>query len=421
MPPALRAFRYRSFRIFFAGQGLSILGTWMQTIATSWLVYRLTGSAFMLGLATAALQFPMLFVAPVAGVWADRLDRRRMLIVVQLLASVQALALAALTWTGAVQVWHVLVFALFLGTINAFETPTRQAFLLDMVESKTDLPNAIALQSMLFNSARFVGPTIAGVVLAFAGEALCFFLNGISYLAVVVAYLLVRVPARAPAAERKPLLQEIAAGFHYAFGELAMRRLIWLLAALSLFTAPWQSLMPIYAGETFAGNSKTLGLLIGAVGLGALAATGFLAVRPSIRGLGRIIKSSSLIAALALTGFASSHYFWLSLALLAVFGFGLISAVASTNTILQTIADDDKRGRIISIYVMTFLGLAPISNFVAGAVAEAIGAHWTVFACGVGLTVATGLFALNYESWRRSIRPIYVKQGIIPPPPTETQ
>jgi MFS family permease len=421
MHPALRAFRYRSFRIFFAGQGLSILGTWMQTIATSWLVYRLTGSAFMLGLATAALQFPMLFVAPVAGVWADRLDRRRMLIVVQALASVQALALAALTWTGAVQVWHILAFALCLGTINAFETPTRQAFLLDMVENKRDLPNAIALQSMLFNSARFVGPTIAGVVLAFAGEALCFFLNGISYLAVVVAYLLVRVPARAQTAERKPLLQEIAAGFRYAFGELAMRRLIWLLAALSLFTAPWQSLMPIYAGETFAGNSKTLGLLIGAVGLGALAATGFLAVRPSVRGLGRIITSSGLVAALALTGFALSHYFWLSLVLLAVFGFGLISAVASTNTILQTIADDDKRGRIISIYVMTFLGLAPISNFVAGAVAEAIGAHWTIFACGVGLTLATGLFALNYESWRRSIRPIYVKQGIIPPPPTETQ
>jgi MFS family permease len=420
MHPALRAFRYRSFRLFYAGQGLSILGTWMQTIATSWLVYRLTGSAFMLGLATAALQFPMLFVAPVAGVWADRFDRRRMLIVVQLLAAVQGIALAALTWTGVVQVWHVIAFSLLLGTINAFETPTRQAFLLDMVENKSDLPNAIALQSMLFNSARFVGPTIAGVVLAFAGEALCFFLNGLSYLAVVVAYWLVRVAARPLAAEPKPLVQELMAGFRYAFGELAMRRLIWLLAALSLFTAPWQSLMPIYAGETFAGDSKTLGLLIGAVGLGALVATGFLAIRPSVRGLGRIIRVSGLVAALALTGFALSHTFWLSLVLLAVFGAGLIATVASTNTILQTIADDDKRGRIISIYVMTFLGLAPISNFVAGAIAQAVGAHWAIFGCGVGLTFATGLFALNYESWRRSIRPIYIKQGIIPPPPTET-
>ncbi len=420
MHPALRAFRYRSFRIFYAGQGLSILGTWMQTIATSWLVYRLTGSAFMLGLATAALQFPMLFVAPVAGVWADRLDRRRMLIVVQTLAAVQALALAALTWSGAVQVWHVLAFALVLGTINAFETPTRQAFLLEMVASKADLPNAIALQSMLFNGSRFVGPTIAGIVLAFAGEALCFFLNGISYLAVVAAYLALRVGRRPGAGARKPLVDEITAGFRYAFGELAMRRLILLLAALSVFTAPWQSLMPIYAGETFGGDSRTLGLLIGAVGFGALAATGVLAVRASVRGLGRIIAGAGLVAALALTGFALSRSLWLSLGLLAVFGFGLIAAVASTNTILQTIADDDKRGRIISIYVTTFLGLAPISNVLAGALAEAIGAHWTIFACGVGLTLATGLFAANYESWRRSLRPAYVRQGIVPPPPGES-
>jgi MFS family permease len=420
MHPALRAFRYRSFRLFFAGQGLSILGTWMQTIATSWLVYRLTGSAFMLGLTAGALQLPMLFVAPVAGVWADRLDRRRMLIVVQLAAALQAVALAALTWTGAVQVWHVIAFSLALGTINAFETPTRQAFLLDMVENKTDLPNAIALQSMLFNSARFVGPTIAGVVLAFAGEALCFLLNGVSYLAVVAAYVLVRVPARTQIPEPKPLVHELLTGFRYAFGEPAMRRLIWLLAALSLFTAPWQSLMPIYAGETFSGDSKTLGMLIGAVGLGALAATGFLAIRPSVRGLGRVIRAAGLVAALALTGFALSHWFWLSLVLLAAFGAGLIAAVASTNTILQTIADDDKRGRIISIYVMTFLGLAPISNFVAGAVAEAIGAHWTIFACGVGLTLAMGWFALTFDAWRRSIRPIYIRQGIIPPPPSET-
>jgi MFS family permease len=343
-----------------------------------------------------------------------------MLIVVQLAAAVQALVLAALTWTGAVQVWHVIAFSLLLGTINAFETPTRQAFLLDMVENKTDLPNAIALQSMLFNSARFVGPTIAGVVLAFAGEALCFLLNGVSYLAVVAAYMLVRVPARTQIPEPKPLVHELLTGFRYAFGEPAMRRLIWLLAALSLFTAPWQSLMPIYAGETFSGDSKTLGMLIGAVGLGALAATGFLAIRPSVRGLGRVIRAAGLVAALALTGFALSHWFWLSLVLLAAFGAGLIAAVASTNTILQTIADDDKRGRIISIYVMTFLGLAPISNFVAGAVAEAIGAHWTIFACGVGLTLAMGWFALTFDAWRRSIRPIYIRQGIIPPPPSET-
>ena len=421
MHPALRAFGYRSFRIFYAGQGLSILGTWMQTVATSWLVYRLTGSGLMLGLAAAALQLPMLFLAPIAGVWADWLDRRRLLIVVQSLASAQALALAALTWSGAVQVWQVIGFALFLGMVNAVETPTRQAFLLEMVESKADLPNAIALQSMLFNSARFVGPTIAGVVLALGGEALCFFLNGVSYLAVVVAYVRIRVPRRRAPGARAPLFQELATGFRYVFGEPAMRRLILLLAAVSLFTAPWQSLMPIYAAETFAGDSKTLGMLIGAVGFGALASTGFLAMRASVRGLGRIIAGAGLCAALALVGFALSHVFWLSLVLLAVFGFGLVATSASTNTILQTIADDDKRGRIVSIYAMTFIGLAPLSNLAAGALADAVGAHWTIFACGVALSLATGWFALTFDRWRSSIRPIYLKQGIIPPPPTEPQ
>jgi MFS family permease len=389
----------------------------MQTLATSWLVYRLTGSAFMLGLAAAALQLPMLFLSPVAGVWADRLDRRRLLIVVQSLAGVQALVLAALTYAGIVQVWHVLVMSLLLGMVNAVETPTRQAFLLELVESKADLPNAIALQSMLFNGARFVGPTIAGIILAAAGEALCFLLNGVSYLAVVAAYVAIRVPARPIRAARSALWDEIASGFRYAFGSLATRRPIVLLAALSLFTAPWQPLMPIYAAERFTGDSSTLGLLIGAVGVGAFAATAFLAVRATVRGLGRVIAGCSLMAALALTGFALSATLWLSLVLLVLFGFGLVATVASTNTILQTVADEDKRGRIISIYVTTFLGIAPISNFVAGTIAEAIGAHWTLFGCGVALAAAAAWFAWNLGSWRAALRPIYAKQGIVPPPP----
>src|SRR5262249_49199459 len=237
---------------------------------------RVAGSAFVLGLWTAALQLPMLVLSPIAGVLADRLDRRRLLIVVQLLAGAQALVLAALTFAGVVQVWHVIALSLFLGAMNAIETPTRQAFLLEMVETKADLPNAIALQSMLFNGARFVGPTIAGLLLALSGEALCFLLNGISYLGVVIAYLAIRVPARAPSTTAAPLWRELGSGFRYALGSLATRRLIVLLAALSLFSAPWMTLMPIFAGETFAGDSTTLGLLIGAVGVGALGATGFL-------------------------------------------------------------------------------------------------------------------------------------------------
>jgi MFS family permease len=388
----------------------------MQTLATSWLVYRLTGSAFMLGLTAAAGQLPMLFLSPIAGVWADRLDRRRLLMLVQSLAAGQALALAVLTYTGVVQVWQVIAASLFLGAINAVETPTRQAFLLEMVETKAELPNAIALQSMLFNGARFVGPTVAGVLLAAAGEAPCFLLNGISYVAVVVAYAKIRVAARAPSGTPSALWHEIALGFRYAFGSLATRRPLLLLAALSLFSAPWQSLMPIYAAERLAGDSSTLGLLIGAVGVGAFAATVFLAVRGTVRGLGRVIAICSVAAALALTAFALSGTLWLSLALLALFGFGLVASVASANTILQTVADEDKRGRIISIYVMTFLGVAPISNFVAGSVAEAFGAHWALLGCGLALTAATGWFAWNLPSWRAALRPIYASQGIVPPP-----
>ena len=388
----------------------------MQTLATSWLVYRLTGSAFMLGLAAAALQLPMLFLSPIAGVWADRLDRQRLLIAVQSLASAQALTLAALTYAGVVQVWHVITLSLLLGMANAVETPTRQAFLLEMVETKADLPNAIALQSMLFNGARFVGPTIAGVLLAFAGEALCFLLNGVSYLAVVIAYVAIRVTPRVAHGSQTALWHEIASGFRYAFGSLATRRPLLLLVALSLFTAPWQSLMPIYAAERLDGDSSTLGLLIGAVGVGAFAATAFLALRATVRGLGRVIAACSLMAALALTGFALSSVLWLSLTMLALFGFGLVATVASTNTILQTVADEDKRGRIISIYVTTFLGVAPVSNFVAGTIAEAIGAHWTIFGCGLGLSAAAAWFAWNLPSWRAALRPIYAEQGIIPPP-----
>jgi MFS family permease len=417
MIPALRAFRHRSFRIFFAGQGLSVLGSWMQTVATSWLVYRLSGSALLLGVAAGALQLPMLFLSPIAGVWADRLDRRRLLIIVQSFAAAQAIALAALVFAGVVAVWHVIGISLVLGAVNAIETPTRQAFLLELVGSKDDLPNAIALQSLLFNGARFIGPTIAGLILAVSSEAWCFLLNGLSYIAVVCAYWLIRVATRPPKRTAAPLWSEIAGGFRYAFGSVATRRLIVLLAAVSFFSAPWQSLMPIYAGKTFAGDSRTLGMLIGAVGLGGIVALAVLAVRPSVRGLGRIIAACSVLAGLALTGFALSQLLWLSLALLPLFGFGLITSVASSNTILQTIADEDKRGRIISIYVMTFLGIAPISNLLAGAIAEAIGVRWTMFGCGLGLTAATAWFALNLASWRAAVRPIYMKQGIIPKHP----
>ena len=416
MHPALRAFRSKSFRIFYVGQGLSLLGNWMQTVAMSWLVYRVTGSALLLGVTAGAQQLPILFLSPIAGVWADRVNRQRLLMLIQSLAFVQALTLALLTFAEAVRVPHLIGLALFLGIITAFETPTRQAFLLELIEHREDLPNAIALQSMLFQSTRFVGPSVAGLLLAAFGEAWCFLVNALCYLVIIATYAVVRVKPRKLLDTGVEWWRELASGFAYAFGFAGTRRLLLLLTALGFFTAPWSSLMPIFAAETFSGDSRTFGFLIGAVGLGAILGTFALAARSSVRGLGRVIAAATVTAGVALTGFSLSGTFWLSLTFLAIFGAGLVVTAASINTILQTVAEEDKRARIISMYVMCFLGFAPIGNFTAGALAEAIGAHWTLLICGLVVILAGGTFALGLKSWAQAVRPVYRKQGIIRTP-----
>ena len=416
MHPALRAFRSKNFRIFYAGQGLSLLGNWIQMVAMSWLVYRVSGSALLLGVTAGAQQLPVLFLSPIAGVWADRVNRRRLLMLIQSLAFVQALTLALLTFAEAIRIPHLIALALFLGIITAFETPTRQAFLLELIEHREDLPNAIALQSMLFQSTRFVGPSVAGLVLAALGEAWCFLANALFYLAIIATYAIVRVKPRKPPGTGLEWWRELASGFAYAFGFAGTRRLLLLLMAMGFFTAPWSSLMPIFAGETFGGDSRTFGFLIGAVGLGAIAGTFALAARGSVRGLGRLVASTTVVAGVALAGFSLSGALWLSLAFLAVFGAGLVVTAASINTVLQTLADEDKRARVISMYVMCFLGFAPIGNFTAGALAELIGAQWTLFACGLIVVLAGGTFALGLKTWARAVRPVYLKQGIIREP-----
>jgi MFS family permease len=411
--PALRAFRSKNFRIFYAGQGLALIGNWMQSVAMSWLVYRLTGSALLLGVTAGAQQLPVLFLSPIAGVWADRVNRRRLLVVIQSLAFVQALTLATLTFADAVRVPYLIGLALLLGIITAVETPTRQAFLLELIEHREDLPNAIALQSMLFQATRFVGPSAAGLVLALLGEAWCFLANALCYLAIIGTYAAVRVRSRELPQTGVEWWRQLASGFAYAFGFTGTRRLLLLLMMVGFFTAPWQSLMPIFAAETFSGDSKTFGFLIGAVGLGAVMGTFVLAARSSVRGLGRVVASTTVTAGAALIGFSLSQTLWVSLAFLALFGAGLVVTAASINTILQTLAEEDKRARIISMYVMCFLGFAPIGNFIAGALAESIGVHWTLFSCGVVVAAAGSVFALRLRSWASAVRPVYLKQGII--------
>ena len=412
MHPILRGFEHRNFRLFFIGQTLTMIGTWMQYIAISWLTYRLTGSAFMLGMTGFALQIPILLVSPFAGVWVDRYDRRKLLLFTQTLALAQALLLAVLTFTGLIQVWHILAVSLFLGTVNACANPTRGTFLLDLVESKANLPNAIALNSLIMNSARFVGPSIAGGVLAFAGEGWCFLLNALSYLALMVALMMMRVKPISHHAVREHWLEGLKQGFRYAFGFLPSRRLLLLVAALSLTTSPYQHMMPLIAGEVFGGDSRTLGLLISCAGLGAFAGTAYLAGRTSLKGLSRIIIVAGFCASVGLMLFSQSRLLWLSLILMLPIGFGLIVTATSTNTILQSIADEDKRGRVVSIYGMCFLGAAPIGNFIAGSVASHIGAPLTLLIFGALGTLAACNFALRIKSWRDAIRPVYKRLGL---------
>jgi len=413
MHPILRGFQHRNFRLFFIGQTLSMTGTWMQHIAISWLMYRLTSSAFMLGLTGFALQIPMLLVSPFAGVWVDRYNRRTLLLLTQALALAPALLLAALTSAGAIEAWHIIALSLFLGSVNAFDQPSRNAFLLEMVETREHLPNAIALNSMIMHSARFVGPSIAGVVLALAGETACFLLNALSYLALIVALLMMQVKPAAPRARHAHWFEGMKQGFGYAFGFLPSRRLLLLLAAVSLTTFPFQQLMPIFAREIFGGDARTLGLLISASALGALCGTIYLANRTSLAGLSRVIIAASFCAGIGLALFSQSRLLPLSLLLMLPIGFGLFATATSTNTILQSIADEDKRGRVVSIYGMCFLGMAPVGNFIAGSIASHIGAPLTLLIFGAIGTLAALAFALRLESWRAAIRPVYQRLGVV--------
>ena len=410
--PVLRAFRYPAFRVFWVGQLVAILGMWIQSVAITWLVYRLSGSPFQLGLTAFAQQISFLVLSPFAGILADRFDRRKILIAIQCSTLVQALALAALTWTGHAQVWQVVALAFWLGSMLALESPTRQAFLLGIIVDRNDLPNAIALQSMIMNTSRFVGPSIAGLILATSGETACFLVASGATIAIITAYSLIRVTE--PPARRRDAhwIADLTEGFRYAYGSRVSRQLLLMLTALALCTSPWQTLLPIFAAESFKGDSRTFGFLIGAVGFGAVLGTLYLASRQSVRGLGRLIRFTTAIAALAMIAFSFANAMWQAIPILVVFGTALIMTVAASNSILQTIVDEPMRGRLVAIYVMAFLGMAPLGNFIGGTVAEALGAHWTFFVNGCALLAASAAFNLTYASWRTRLSAVYAAKDI---------
>jgi MFS family permease len=409
----LRALRYRNYRLFFVGQGISLIGTWMEAIAMGWLVYRLTNSAFMLGAVGFMSQMPSFLLTPFAGVYVDRLDRRSIMIGAQTLSMMQAFALAALVLTGKIEVWHIIALSLLLGLINAFDAPARQAFVLEMIDTREDLGNAIALNSIMFNGARLIGPSIAGVVIAAAGEGVCFLANGVSFIAVIAALLAMRMRPSVPVERHANILHGLKEGIVYALGSLPIRLILLLLGLVSVVGMPYGVLMPVFATDILKGGPQIFGFLMSASGVGALTGAAYLAARKTVVGLGRQIAIASGILGLGLVAFSLSRSLALSMVFLFFVGFGMIVHAASSNTVLQMVVDDDKRGRVMSFYTMAFMGMMPFGSLLAGTLASRIGAPATMLAGGVSCIAGSLAFAVRLPYLRREIRPIYRKKGII--------
>jgi len=410
----LRALRSRNFRLFFAGQSISLVGTWMQQVAISWLVYRLTGSAVLLGVVSFAGQIPAFFLSPLAGVFADRWDRRRLLLWTQGLSMLQAGVLTAFVFSGIVQVWHLVAFNALLGMVNAFDIPVRQSLVVAMVDRKEDLPNAIALNSSLVNGGRLIGPSLAGLLIAAVGEQLCFLINAASYLAVLLAVGAMRLAPVQRRANRKHVLHELREGIGYGFGFAPIRAILLLIAVVGLVGMPYSVLLPVFAREVLHGGADTFGFLMTAAGLGALASTLFLASRKSVLGLGRVIIAATALFGLALVGFAISRALPLSLMFVALGGFGAMAMIASSNTIVQTIVEDEMRGRVMSLFAMSFLGMTPLGSLAAGVLAESVGPTVTIAAGGLACLLAAVVFATHLPALRQLVHPIYVRMGILP-------
>ncbi len=409
-----RALSHRNYRLYLAGQSISLVGIWMQQLAMSWLVYRQSGSAFLLGVIAFSGQIPSLFISPAAGVLADRWNRHRALLITQSLAMCQAVLLVVIVQEGSRQIGPLISISLFLGIINAFDMPLRQSFVVEMVTDREHLGNAIALNSSIVNGARLVGPALAGMVIATWGEATCFLLNAVSYLAVLGALLAMRdLPPHRPAPHRR-FREELWAGLAHAFGFPPLRALLLQLAILSLMSMPLNTLMPVFAKVILHGNARTQGFLTGALGAGALLAALSLATRRSVLGLGRLLVLTGVFFGAGQVVFSFSHSLGLDLAVLAVTGFCMMFEMAASNTLIQTIVDEDKRGRVMSLYSMAFLGVGPVGSLLGGLLADRIGAPVTVRIAGAACTLTALVFAAQLPRLREHVRPIYRKAGILP-------
>jgi MFS family permease len=418
LPATLRSLRHRNFQLFFGGQLISLIGTWMQSMAQAWLVYRLTGSSLLLGSVGFASQFPVFLVAPLGGIVADRYNRQRVVICTQIASMILALALAFLTLTGRVHVWHIFVLAALLGVVNAFDIPGRQAFLVDMV-GKEDLMNAIALNSSMFNGARIVGPAIAGILVAKLGEGWCFFGNGVSYIAVIVGLMMMRVQGPAHRASPASPWAHTIEGFRFVRQTAPIRAILLLLGLVSLVAMPYTILMPIFADKILHGGARGLGILMGATGVGALLGALTLAARSGVQGLGRWVALSCGGFGVSLILFSLSRNFWLSTILLLPVGFGMMLQMSSSNTLIQAMVPDQLRGRVMAVYSMMFMGVAPFGAFLGGALADRLGAPLTVSMGAVACIGGASLFGLQLPKIRVEGRQLIIAQGMTAGTPAE--
>lgn len=406
-----RALGHRNYRLFFLGQGVSLVGTWMQRVALSWLVYRLTGSEALLGVVGFSSQILTFVAAPFAGVLADRANCRRLIVITQVMAMVQAFVLAALTLTGTIRVWEIVALSATLGLINGFDIPLRQAFIVEMLERREDLPNALALNSFLVNAGKLVGPAMAGAMIAVVGEGVCFMINGWTFVAVIAALVAMRVRPKVHAAAHEGVLKTLMEGFSYSWGFEPIRAILLLLAWVSLTGLSLNVLFPVFAADVLHGGPKTLGFLTAAMGLGAIGGGLFLAAQRRVVGLGAVMMSACVLMGVCLVAFGASTNLYASLALLVATGFATMVHLVGTNTLLQTLVDEDKRGRVMSLYTMCFMGMGPFGNLLAGVAAERWGASNACVIGGVACIVGGAIFACRLPALGRIAHGVYVRKG----------
>ena len=411
---AWRALRHRNFQLFFGGQSISLIGTWMTRVAISWLVYRLTKSPMLLGTVGFAGQIPAFLLAPLAGVIVDRVNRRKLLVWTQSLAMVQSLLLAWLTLSHRINIPEVLVLSVVQGFINAFDMPGRQSFMVRMVDDKADLSNAIAINSSMVNVARLIGPSLAGILIAATNEGWCFLVDGVSYIAVIASLLMMRIPKTAEARATTTMLAQLREGWTYVAGFAPIRTILTLFAILSLMGWPFMVLMPIFAAQMPHGGPHILGFLMGAVGVGSLICALTMVMRKTVRGLTKMLPVAAAVFGVGLVFFGLSRTLWLSMAMMLVTGFGMMQGMTASNTILQTIVEERMRGRVMSYYTMAFVGMAPFGSLLAGAMAHAMGAPNAVIVSGIACILGALWFWSRLNGIRTQMRTIYEQLGILP-------